>query len=129
MMSSVARRRALPESAGPWWERSSGSPNLHRDAVREGGQLGADGHDLVGADESDRHHRRSGLQREEGDTGAALVEAPVERARALRVERDGAALFEEHALLVEGVQCRLAGTALHRHRADRREELAGRPSP
>ena len=78
MISSVARRRALPDDAGPWCDRSIGSPNRTVTRCRSEGTFRADGHDLVGADEADRHDRRAGLQSEEGHAGAALVQPPVE---------------------------------------------------
>ncbi len=81
-----------------------GLAETHRDALARAGELRPDGHRLVGADEADRDHRCTGLQRQERHSRAALVEPAVEGARALGVERDGATVFEEHALLVEGVE-------------------------
>lgn len=100
---------------------------LDSDAVLRGGQSRTLRHDLVRADEAYGNNGCAGLEREEGDSRAPLVEATVDRACALRIQRDGAPRLEEGTLLVERIEGGLARTAANRDRPDRREELSRCP--
>ena len=101
---------------------------LDSDAVLRGGHRGSLRHDLVGADEPHGNNGCAGLERQEGDPRAPLVEASVHRARALRIQRDGASLLEKSALLLQGVEGCLTCTAANGYRADGGEELPRGPS-
>jgi hypothetical protein len=50
---------------------------------------------VPGADQPDRDDRRAGPQRDPRDTGAELVQPPVRRTGALRVDAEGTAVLEQ----------------------------------
>src|SRR5690606_14109003 len=76
---------------------------------------------------ADRNNRGTGLQGEEGDAGASLVQAPVGGTGALRVQRDREPLLQQLALEVEGVERSLAGSAADGDRAEGLEEGLAEP--
>lgn len=67
---STARRRTVRGEI-------EGFAESHRDSLLRRGDLRADRHHLVGSDEPDGDDGRSGLQSQEGDARAALVEPTV----------------------------------------------------
>ena len=77
-----------------------GRAEPHRDGPHAG-ELRADRLDLLRADEADRHDGGAGLEGEPRHARAAAVQAAVERAGALGVERERRAGLEDAPALVE----------------------------
>ena len=82
----------------------------------------ADRVDLVRADHRDRDHRHAGLQRHPGHAGLALVQPPVRRPRALRVDAQQLALAQQPDGGVEGGLRRRRARPVDRHLPDPDEE-------
>ena len=104
-VSALGRTGTFPRTAGGAAERR--------------GPYGRDGADF---------HRHTGLQRESGQTGLALVQPSVGRAGALRIHAEQLALFDDP---FSGKQCGLCGVGVRpvdRYLTGRREEPAFEPA-
>ena len=98
MISSVAARRARPDEARAVAAQVERRAEPHRDGPHPG-ELRADRLDLLGADEAHRHDGGAGLEGEPRHARAAAVQAAVERAGALGVERERRAGLEDATAL------------------------------